>query len=64
MSINVKKTIYIDIDGNVYDNKEDTTNKAIIYENLEFDKFSHISEAKALANEIFKAYKPNCIGLH
>ena len=31
-SNNVKNTIYIDIDGNIYDNKEDTKNKAIIYE--------------------------------
>lgn len=61
-SNDAKKTIYIDIDGNIYDNKEDTNNKAIIYQNLEFDKFSHISDAKALANEIFAAYKPTMIG--
>jgi len=58
----VNSTIYIDIDGKIYTNKEETKNKAIIYKDENLNKLTAIKDIKALVSELFNAYKPEIIG--
>ncbi|MFA9374061.1 hypothetical protein [Poseidonibacter sp.] len=59
---NTKNTFFIDIDGNVITNEADTKNKAIIFKSDNSKKLSTLLDAKALANEVFSAYKPSIVG--
>lgn len=54
----LEKTIIIDINGNIYNNKENINNSAIIYFNQFDDSFSSINDAKSLALKLFESYKP------
>ena len=59
---NEKNKIIVDIDGNVYINKEIPKNKAIIYINEEYKKDEDINDIKSLSSDIFAKYKPFVTG--
>ena len=59
---NVKKTIFIDIDGNVYTEETQTIDKAIIFKSDSSKQLSNLLDAKAIALELFSAYKPVITG--
>ncbi len=59
---NVKTTIFIDIDGNVYTDETQIKNKAIIFKSDSSKKLSSLLDAKAIALEHFSAYKPVITG--
>lgn len=52
------KTLYIDINGEIYFSKEDINNIPIIYANESFQNYLKFIDVKSFASEVFKEYKP------
>lgn len=61
---NVQSSILIDIDGKIYNNRDEIKHNAIIYENNKLEELSSINDLKIFANELFKAYKPVVSGVN
>jgi len=57
-AVSQKKNIEIDIEGEIYFNKNYNLKKVIIFKLDNFDNISSILEIKALVNKIFKSYNP------
>ncbi|MGD9625871.1 MAG: hypothetical protein AB7D41_13390 [Arcobacter sp.] len=57
-----KSSIIIDIDGQIYNNLEDTRKKAVIYKNIDVKQMPSILDAKAIATSLFADYKPAVLG--
>lgn len=57
----LKKTIKIDLNGNVL-TQEDKKNNIIIYKNDCFESYGLLNEAKTIALKLFENYKPEIVG--
>ena len=57
----LKKTIKIDLNGNVL-NEENEKNNIIIYKNDSFESYGILNDAKVIALKLFENYKPELVG--
>ena len=58
----LKKPFYIDINGKIYNNKEELNNNPVIFQKDTFESHSSLLDAKALASKVFADYKPSVVG--
>lgn len=59
-----QSTVLIDIDGNIYNSKDETIKKAIIFENYNLESLSTINDLKEFTTKLFKGYKPTITGVN
>lgn len=57
-AVSLKKRIEIDIEGRLYIDENISPNNPVLFKLEKYDNFATILDAKVLANNIFKNYKP------
>ena len=58
----LKKPFFIDINGEIYNNKENLNNNPVVFQKNTFESHSSLLDAKALASKVFADYKPSVVG--